>query len=200
MRSWKLSFIVDRGLRLEDPDHVQSLLQISREFPVVILDNLTNLSAIDQNIMGEYMQVKEGILTLNEYSTIILAHHTNRRGSMFGTSALSRDPDVVVKLKPIGSLRTVVFKKDRHGIVDHNSTMQFEITDNGIVSTSIENTSLPTRVLIEVQQNSFTREQLTDHLVNEGFVKGTVKVAITRLLSSGKIKYDRDLLVANDDD
>lgn len=77
------------------------LNQIIKDWGVefLILDNLSCLFNLDQNKQADWTPAKSWLKRLrNDGIATVLVHHSNRRGTIFGTSDLTRQPNNVIAL------------------------------------------------------------------------------------------------------
>jgi len=75
----------------------QKIEELSAE--LVILDNLDSLFKVDQNKQVEWMPAQIWLKRLRQKGiATILVHHSNKQKKAFGTTAISRNPDLVLAL------------------------------------------------------------------------------------------------------
>lgn len=90
-------------LDLTNLDHHGELLKLARGYDLVVLDNLTTMSAgmTDENAAAEFKTVQPLFMALKQAGiATVLVHHSNKSGSaMRGSTALEATFEVILGLK-----------------------------------------------------------------------------------------------------
>ncbi|OQW90354.1 MAG: hypothetical protein BWK79_20155 [Beggiatoa sp. IS2] len=103
------------GINILDEEEIESIIEFfgcrdsvsgelkatnADETNIIVLDNLSCLTSIDQNSAMETAQVKNLCIKLRDLGMmVILIHHTNKTGAYAGSSMLSRFPSVILRLE-----------------------------------------------------------------------------------------------------
>jgi predicted transcriptional regulator len=162
---------------------------------LLILDNLDSLFNLDQNKQVDWMPAQSWLkrLRANGISSIIV-HHSNKQGGSFGTSALSRQPNVIIALiqpegydQEDGAVFDVKFEKGRELFASSASTFRCRLVDNqwvmeespksvkGVKAAILEsiadgNTNYKD-IASDLEKSQTNIKSLLSHLVKEGFVE-----------------------------
>ena len=106
---------------------------------LVILDNLDSLFKVDQNKQVEWMPAQIWLKRLRQKGiATILVHHSNKQKKAFGTTAVSRNPDLILALNhpddynpEEGAVFDVKVDKARELRNAHAATFRCKLTEEG---------------------------------------------------------------------
>lgn len=106
---------------------------------LVIFDNLDSLFKVDQNKQVEWMPAQIWLKRLRQKGiATILVHHSNKQKKAFGTTAVSRNPDLILALNhpddynpEEGALFDVKVDKARELRNSHAATFRCKLTEDG---------------------------------------------------------------------
>ena len=115
----------------------QKIEEVNAE--LVVFDNLDSLFAVDQNKQVEWMPAQIWLKRLRQKGVAtILIHHSNKQKQAFGTTAVSRNPDLILALNhpddynaEEGAVFDVKVDKARELRNEYAATFRCKLTDDG---------------------------------------------------------------------
>jgi len=163
---------------------------------VLILDNLDSLFNLDQNKQVDWQPAQAWLKRLRgDGISTILVHHSNKQNKVFGTSALSRQPNAIMALirpeeydQEEGAVFDVKFDKGRQLFAERASTFRCQLTPEGwTIEDSPRSVKGVKKQIVESIENGNTHyKDIADDLEkSNGFIRKTLSIMSKEKLVEG---------------
>jgi len=166
---------------------------------VIVLDNISCLTNMDQNSQKEVIQLRDLCIKLRNMGLlVILVHHSNRSGKYFGSSALGRFPSVMLSLhkNQVAGWSAISIDKIRDSDKPFD-TLRYVFDEEDMLPSIIDFTTegkpdlrIPDAIILSLALSDIglTQDEIITKLESEyGFKKHSIQRTLLRLLQKGEL-------------
>lgn len=164
------------------------------EVELVIFDNLDSLFKVDQNKQVEWMPAQIWLKRLRQRGiATILVHHSNKQKKAFGTTAVSRNPDLILALNhpddynpEEGAVFDVKVDKARELRNAHAATFRCKLTEEGweVSESPISVSGVKKAIIESLKDGNSHFKDIADDLEKS---QSNVKSYLTGLIKDGLV-------------